>query len=179
MVMNERMSKPLLSGKYENFGFYSDMECQFVEDDGSTNWIFMYDKNHIPLLDQQYPNSKFILNIRNVDNWIKSRMSHLMGLESIKKEKEKLDRIYPRIPYKDLHKEFFGCSNDEEIENHWRNSWNNHMSFVNEYFKDRPQDLLVFDVEKDPLDKFKRFFAPCGIEFKTDEMPHMNKTKHA
>jgi hypothetical protein len=179
MVMNERESKPLLSGKYENFGFYSDMECQFVEDDGSTNWIFMYDKNHIPILDEQYPNSKFILNIRDVDNWIKSRMSHLMGLESVKKDKDRLDRLHPRIPYKELHKEFFGCSNDEQIEHHWRQSWNEHIAFVQDYFKDRPQDLLIFDIEKDTIKKFKRFFAKCGIDFNINEIPHANKTKHA
>lgn len=177
MVMNERQSKPLLEGKYENFTLYSDMECHFVEEDGSTNWMFMYDKNHIPMLDEQYPNSKFILNIRDVDNWIKSRMSHLMGLESIKEGKENLERIYPRIPYKDLHKEFFGCGNDKEIEEYWRNQWKEHIDFVLEYFKNREQDLIVFDIEVDTLDKFKNFFEPYDISFKTDSIPHLNKTK--
>lgn len=176
MAMNERQSKPLLSGRYDNTRVFTDMECHFVDDDGTINLMFMFDKNHIPILDEQYPNSKFILNIRNVDNWIQSRMSHLMGLEPIQKDKQTLDRIYPRVPYKDLHKSFFGCSTDEEIENHWRKSWDDHIKFVNDYFRFRPQDLLVFDIEKDDFKKFKMFFAPYGIEFLIDSLPHSNKT---
>jgi len=37
------------------------MECQFIAKDSSVNWVFMYDQTHFPILDQQYPNSKFIL----------------------------------------------------------------------------------------------------------------------
>ena len=55
---------------YEDATVFSDMtKCSDNKDA----------KDYYKLLDIQYPRSKFILNIRDVDNWILSRINHGKG----------------------------------------------------------------------------------------------------
>ena len=68
---NLHQDKPLLSG-YDYYTFYSDMESVFYENSYPTI-IEAY--KYYQILDKQYPHSKFILNTRNVDNWILSRIN--------------------------------------------------------------------------------------------------------
>jgi len=105
-------------------------------------------------LDKQYPNSKFILNTRNIENWIKSRKKHYGA------------NYYNNDIY-------HGIVMDEKV---WRNDWFRHNKNVKEYFKNRPQDLLIFDVEVNNFDKIANFF---NIDTKKHKFlfRHMGKTK--
>jgi len=126
---NIKENKKLLTGKYENIKVFSDMTKTSENKDA---------KDYYKILDQQYHNSKFILNIRNVEDWIKSR----------KNQYNLLNR----------HKIYFGCDNDEIIFQKWRDMFYAHYNDVLDYFKDRPNDLLIFDIDNDKIDKIINFF---------------------
>lgn len=146
---NYLKGRKLLEG-IENFVFYSDMESIF------NNKYYCSYVSYFKLLDQNYPESKFILNTRNLNNWIKSRKNFVSKLNG---------------NYLKKHMEIFGKNEDEILED-WKNNWLKHHENVQEYFKNK-NNLLVFDIEKDNIDKIKKF--TCLI--KTDFMPHENKSK--
>ncbi len=125
---------PLLTGVDKKI-FFSDME-------GPSHYgcrLFAYSK-YYKLLDEQYPNSRFILNIRDVDDWIASR-ARLHGGGVIEGEKK-----YSKV------------ETEEEVFNIWRNHYHDHIADVKEYFTERHQDLLVFDIDRDPISKLIKFF---------------------
>ena len=65
--------------------------------------------------------------------------------------------------------------NDDEVIQYWKNQWNEHMTSVKEYFKVRPNDLLIFDIETE-THKLNDFFSKY-IEIKKTEFGNHNKTK--
>ncbi len=81
-------------------------------------------------LDQQYPNSKFILNIRNLEDWLLSREKHVKRIPNLKqKQKEN-----PLHPWYNINKEA------------WRKEYESLHKDIHKYFETRKADLLVFDV---------------------------------
>lgn len=129
-----RTVKPSVSteGLYSKCIVFSDMTRHDDNKDA---------KDYYKRLDQDYPGSKFILNIRNVDDWIASRKKHCNGL------------IVNKL------KKYHNCSLNE-LENKWKEMFNEHTNQVLEYFKDRPDDLLVFDINTNTVDDVVNFFEP-------------------
>lgn len=106
-------------------------------------------------LDMQYPGSKFILNTRDKSKWLKSRSKHLC-----------YNMInYPQVngrTYAELFTHIYHCSTEEVLER-WSKEWDEHHAAVQEYFKDRPNDLLVFNIETDNPQKLVDFLADLYI----------------
>jgi hypothetical protein len=123
---NHKNGLPLLTG-YEEYDCYTDMESS--DDD-----IFIY-LTHYEELDKQYPNSKFILNVRNIDKWIISRLNH--------------------PGYLDSYKSITGFEIDVMVK-HWKESWIKHVNEVKEYFLERDEDFVCFDIETES-EKFVNF----------------------
>ena len=124
-LLNQRLN-------YEDATVFSDMtKCTDNKDA----------KDYYKLLDIQYPGSKFILNIRDVDNWILSRMNHGKG------------KLLKR------HLNYHNCDKDEII-SIWKQIYFTHIKEVKNYFKNRNSDLLIFDIEKDNVDKIIDFLKP-------------------
>jgi hypothetical protein len=80
------------------------------------------------LLDQQYPGSKFILTVRDVDSWVASRTRH------VQTNIERHERG-----------EYTGTFLDVEPDA-WRAEMAAHHAGVRAYFEGRPDDLLVLDI---------------------------------
>ena len=142
---NYENDKPLLEG-YGKYKVYSDMEDHF-----NFNYAHI---TYFKELDKQYPNSKFILNVRNVDTWIRSRNHHMDG----------------------KYREYFCYKlniNTEELNNIWRKQYYEHYNNVIKYFKDTDK-LLIFDIEKDKVDKLNDFFSE--YELKSYLYTHEGKT---
>ena len=76
------------------------------------------------------PSAYFILNTRNIDKWISSRMNHEDG----KYAQRELGRL--------------GLSSLAELEEYWRRDWIAHHERVLDFFKDKRNQLLVFDIER-------------------------------
>ncbi|HCG6384333.1 TPA: glycosyltransferase family 2 protein [Vibrio parahaemolyticus] len=139
----------LLTG-YEDFQVFTDME--HWEDDDSA---FYGAEQYFRQLDQQYPNSIFILNYRDVDKWVQSRKNH------------------PGYLQKTVNST--GLTPEEVVEN-WKNSYYRHIASVKEYFEDK-SNLIVLVLDKDDSQKLYCELYARGIELSQTELPHTHKTK--
>jgi len=120
--------------------------------------------NPIPLiykeLDALYPRSKFILTEREPEKWYNSVSYHVGDLSS------------------PMHEWLFGRGkglprNDKK---HTLNVFVKHRENVIEYFKDRPDDLLIIDVTK--IENWDVLCAFLGEEIPEAAFPHANRTAY-
>lgn len=137
MYDNYINGRPLVSGRFDRFTAYFDMENIYLDPPIYIGLSFFKD------LDREYPNSKFILNIRDKDCWIKSRCSHI--------------DVNTKLKYIDVLCQRYNMT-EEQVISKWSHEWDEHHKAVLEYFKDRPNDLLVFDIDNDSPDKIRDFF---------------------
>ena len=145
ILANDLEDKPLLEG-YDNYTVYSDME-----DHINLNYAHV---TYFKLLDIQYPNSKFILNIRDVENWIKSRNNHMDGKYA--------EYLCYRLEI-----------NRDVLNDLWREEFCEHYNNVVEYFMDTNK-LLIFDIERDTVEKLNAFFPEHKLDSK--KYTHEGKT---
>ena len=110
----------------------------------------------IPLLDKQYPNSKFVFNTRPIKKWISS----VNRWGNLRKRLTKLE--IPGLPA--------GKGSEDRHLEDWHNE---HLEKTTRYFSDQPPGkLIVFDIENDNPKKLARFL---GIKDMVWE--HKNKSK--
>lgn len=106
-------------------------------------------------MDKRYPNSKFILTVRPVNNWYISICKHFQETTTPMRQ-----WIYGA-----------GCPVGNEAL--YKKRFVRHYAEVEEYFSGRKEDLLIFNlVNGDGWDKLCRFL---GKEIVTDNYPHLNK----
>lgn len=120
--------------------------------------------NPIPLiykeLDAAFPQSKFILTVRNSDKWYESVRYHIGNLRS------------------PMHEWIFGKGKSipDKDKTHTINVFEGHIASVKKHFKNRPNDLLIMDMSRDAdwalLCNFLNEPVP-DIAF-----PHANKTSY-
>ena len=84
-------------------------------------------------LDRRFPNSKFILNVRDLDEWLDSRLEHV---------RYRMDKDAPTITGTWTH-------SDASLQA-WVRERNAHHLDVLEHFSTRPDDLLVINYIRDP-----------------------------
>ena len=156
---------------YEDYKVFTDMECFIRQEDNSIKHIQIF-KDYFDILDINYPDSVFILNTRSIDDWIKSRLNHICPYDSIVNNTSNKD-----MKYIDIYKEMYNTKNSSDIIDVWKKQWMEHHDAVKEYFTRNPNQLLIYDIEKDNLSKLKNYFTPRDIFFDTAEFPHANKTK--
>ena len=123
----------LISSKYQNYTVYSDMDYVYGCKDFPCYGYRFYQK-----LDQQYPDAKFILNLRPLMNWIQINQKNKKG------------------SYFRFCKNIYGFS-DQQLFLHWSEHYQNHVSEVKNYFFDKPEKLLTFDITKDNSNKMINF----------------------
>ena len=101
--------------------------------------------NDIPIysyyqaLDKQFPNSKFIYTKRNIQEWKDSCLQYFpprMNTASVKRQ----------LDFFEFWQTFFKCKNATDVK--YEEIYQQHEQQVLEYFKDRPDDLLVMDITK-------------------------------
>jgi len=132
---------------YKRFIVFSDME-----DFSNLNYAHV---TYFKELDKTYPDSKFILNIRDVDNWIESRNNHSRGR-------------YLKILCQKLN------LTKQELNQKWKDDFYNHKKNVITYFSDKPNKLLIYDIEKDSPQKINDFFPEHQLN--TKHYTHEHKT---
>ena len=116
-------------------------------------WPILYKE-----LDQKYPGSKFILVIRPVDSWIKSIVTHFRTRNS---------------PMREL---IYGVGHPKGNEQIYIERYERHNREVIEYFKDRPNDLLVIHLKEGNL--WGKICPFLGKEIPDVEFPHVNKKEN-
>jgi len=124
---NIKNKVPLLTG-YENYDCYADNE-ELI--------------HNFKLLDKQYPNSIFIYNIRAINDWICSRLNHMLSCGPLQ-----------YIKYYRMKKQLDGFS-DKEIIQYWINDYNTHYTNVVTYFKNR-SNFMIYDINKNTPQDLKK-----------------------
>ena len=108
-------------------------------------------------LDEQYPNSKFILLVRDPGAWLESMIRHFGTRETPMR--------------KWIYGESAGCPMDnEEI---YLERFNRHYADVYEYFRLRPDDLLIMDIATG--DGWDTLCSFLGCDTPRKSFPHANK----
>jgi hypothetical protein len=147
---NLSSGKPPLEG-WDKWTGYTDM--QWVKKNGVVEACAFYRS-----FAAYYPRSYFILNTRDKDRWIKSRLNH--GTTQ---------------SYSERYRQGLGLSTMEETVEAWSAMWDRHHAEVPAFFKKTGQHFLLYNIEEDTPDKLSKFLAP---DFATDPsfFGHQGKT---
>ena len=148
---NHKNGVDLLSGLGE-FDAFSDMESL-------TSEAFQYVANDLfKELHQAYPEAIFILNTRNVENWIESRLRHGGGTY--------LDR--------------YRCILDQPkagVIKFWRAQYESHIKNVKHYFAQHPDAHFIhLALDTCEPDELGLFLTKAGIKLKSLTLPHVHKS---
>ena len=110
-------------------------------------------------LDLLYPGSKFILTLREPNSWYKSVTRHIGNLRDPMHE-----WIYG-----------FGKGLPKNNKENTLDVYNNHNAGVIEYFKNRPDDLLIVDFTKG--DGWEKLCSFLLVDIPDTPFPHANNAK--
>jgi len=114
-------------------------------------------------LDAAYPGSKFILTVRDVERWLKSSQ------RDIERKKDMIqDRVDERLKIQML---LYGTATFDKEK--FRRAYLEHERKVLDYFADRPDDLLVFDITTNA--DWDRLCAFLNVPVPEVPFPYVNK----
>lgn len=125
-----------LQGFADDAVVFSDMECVHL---GSDNFVEGY--KYFAFLDEKFPDSRFILNTRDVDKWLASRMAHARGR------------------YARYYMDHLGLEDRSDLEAYWRNDWHLHHRQVLDHFGGPGGKLMTYDIERDTPEKIAEFLS--------------------
>ncbi|MGB3514662.1 MAG: sulfotransferase family protein [Microcoleaceae cyanobacterium] len=117
-----------------------------------TPWPIFYQE-----LDRKYPNSKFILVIRDTDSWINSVVNDFCSWDN------------------SIHKLIYGVGHPKVNESVWIERYERHNKEAIDYFKDRPNDFLLLNLKTVKLSGWEKICTFLGEEKPEIEWPHTNK----
>ena len=113
-------------------------------------WPIIYKK-----LDKKYPDSKFILTLRDSESWIKSQVRHFGRKKT------------------PMRKWIYGVGCPKGNESIYVTRFNHHNQEVLDYFSKRSNDLLIMDLSKG--DGWQELCMFLGKEIPNVSFPHANK----
>ena len=146
-----RLLIPILRG---NFQKAADLigDHDAVED---MPWFMIYRE-----LDELIPGSKFILTLRDEEDWYRSISRHVGDVRS-------------------AHAEWIFGRGKGIVKHHKENTlevYRRHNKGVLDYFQDRPEDLLVMDFSRD--DGWEKLCPFLEKEMPDEPFPHVNKSDY-
>jgi sulfotransferase family protein len=109
-------------------------------------------------LDAWYPNSKFVLTLREPESWIRSQVKHFGT------------RVTPMRTW------IYGVGCPEGNEVLYLERFEGHNRDVLEHFRGRPNDLLAMDFSKG--DGWEKLAPFLGKDVPNAPFPHANKAEH-
>lgn len=161
---------------YKDIVFFSDMEFIHYDYDDNKKSKIIEAYKYYKIFDIQYPSSKFILNIRDIDKWLMSRLKHVCYFSSIQ-NKTIISHVEDKHTYLLYYKKIYNTDIVQEVVDAWKAEYNEHINNVMQYFADRPEDLLVYNIETDDFSKISNFFNKYDINFSTNKLPMINKSE--
>lgn len=106
-----------------------DILTNLREYDAFLDWDSTHTVEIFKQFDKQYPNSKFIINIREMDTWLDSREKHVKRNQILRKNN-------PNIKWTKVDRE------------KWSELYKKHYNSALKYFKKREKDYIIIDVTK-------------------------------
>jgi hypothetical protein len=104
---------------------------------------------------RHYPDAFFILNTRDKQRWLTSRLNHKN--------------------YVWKYRWFYKVWSRNEILRRWAEDWDRHHEAVEAFFADKPGQLCVYNIETDEPAKLAAFLAP-SYTIPITKMPHRGET---
>jgi hypothetical protein len=123
-------------------------------------WIILYKE-----LDEAFPNSRFVLTVRDTEKWVRSYTNMLANKGTASESTNRIRQTLYGLPFPDV-------TEAQLIERCQR-----HNQEVKLYFRDRPEDLLIVDWERG--DGWKELCDFLGREVPSEPFPHANKGKYS
>jgi hypothetical protein len=108
-------------------------------------------------LDRRYPRSQFILNVRDLDAWLGSRLDHVQR-----------DKVSGRWKRENDHWD----DTDRALQS-WVALRNTYHCRVLEHFRDSPQKLLIVNFPRDPR-AVEKIYDFLGLDAPPPRSPHQN-----
>jgi len=142
MLANFLNGERIIPKEYENIIFFSDLEDVY-----GSNYLPIFSYRFYREIFDQFPDSKFILNIRPLHEWINSRLKHDDG--------KYLNHCLKILKISKL-----------DLIKHWESHFLNHSKEVQDFFKDKKDRLLIFDISKDSVNKVIKFLPEFNLQAK-------------
>jgi len=120
----------------EDFSAFLDMEHVRTKDGMIVENFKFFDR-----FAAAYPNAKFILNLRDKSDWLRSRARHAKG--------EYLSLAMRRLNM-----------DQDMVLARWADEFDRHNAAVRNFFEKEEDRLVVFDIDNDPVEKIVDFCAP-------------------
>ena len=152
MLDNIKAGRRVIAG-YEQYDAFSDLEylCEHRRVEIA---------DHFDLLLEQEPGAKFILNVRDRERWVESRMRHRNrhrrlrlvdlgwgGADRPCPPGRSLESCRTNDSYAGNYRRYYGLANMKQARAHMRVTWDHHLSAVQKRVP--PNRLLVFNIEDD------------------------------
>jgi len=109
-------------------------------------------------LDRLFPNSKFILNDRDIKKWLYSRVRWVHR------------DIYSKHRAGPMHREYFNAENKKDVIRSWIETREKYYHDVYDYFKEESSKFMVIDIEKDNI--IKKLSDFLNVKFIADNKKH-------
>jgi len=144
------MADSLLSGDYET-PLQEAGRFNAIQD---VPWAALFKE-----LDERYPNSKFILTVRDEQDWLKSASKHF------------------KDTYFALHEWLYGNGVMRGNEDIYLERFRKHYREVRAYFNNRPEDLLELNFEEGGA-RWEKLCGFLGEPIPNKRFPYLNRGKH-
>ncbi len=138
---------------YEDFDVFTDME--YLDSSG----IYLEAYKLFPYLAAQYPDAVFILNTRDREAWIRSRMGHGSNR-----------------PYAKRQMTYYNISSTEQLADLWRADWERYHRRVTEFFAGKPYRFFVLRIETDLPHRLNEMLPECKLDAKHYRLWKTEKT---
>jgi hypothetical protein len=138
MCTNLQAGCPVFAG-VEQYLFYGDLI--------DSNRRSSFDGNRLfrEIL-RDYPDTILLLNWRNREDWIRSRLQHGHGEFAAREQRvRKLSSL-------------------DELCDAWRDEWDAHLEAVRAFMAERPAQLVEFNIDSDPIEQLIARFPAYGLQ---------------
>ena len=126
MRANHEAGRPIFEG-IEQFIFYGDLIDSNRQSTFDANSLFRE-------ILRDYPDTILLLNLRDREAWIRSRLKHGHG------------------EFAEREQQLRGLHSLEALCDCWRDEWDLHISAVRTFMAERPQQLVEFNIDTDPVE---------------------------
>jgi hypothetical protein len=137
MRLNADAGRPVFFG-IENYIFYGDLidSSSLGSFDGNTLFRRIL---------ADYPDTILLLNWRDREDWIRSRMCHGHGEFAAREQRLR------------------GLPSREDLAAAWRREWDEHLAAVRSFMAGRPHQLVDFQLDHDPIEDLVRQLPAYGL----------------
>jgi len=138
MRANVEAGHPVFAG-IDQFVFYGDLI--------DSNRCSSFDGNSLfREIVRDYPGTILLLNWREREDWIRSRLQHGHGEFAIREQRLR------------------GFASLDQLCAVWRSEWEAHLAAVRGFMADRPEQLVEFHIDRDPIEHLIARLPAYGLQ---------------